>query len=58
MQRPLRFTFICDEADRSAIATLSAKLARTQSDAVRWVVREAAKELERADRAQQELVTA
>jgi hypothetical protein len=52
MRCPTRFTFMCGEADRLAIAMLSERLDRTQSDAVRWVVREAARELEAAARAQ------
>lgn len=44
--RDSRFTFLCDETERELLARLSARLARTQSDAVRWLIREAARELE------------
>ena len=41
-----RFTFLCDSYERRLIALLAKKLQRSQSDAVRFVVRNAAKELE------------
>jgi hypothetical protein len=47
MTRFERFTFLCDENERRVIAVLAAHLQRSQSDAVRYVVLEAAHELER-----------
>lgn len=55
MARYERFTFLCDTSERRAIADLAARLQRSQSDAVRFVVIEAAKQLTQADPA---LVTA
>jgi hypothetical protein len=46
LMRESRFTFLCNEDERRLIAALSERLARTQSDAVRWLIREAARELE------------
>ena len=40
-----RFTFVCDRDERQMLAAVSAKLARTQSDAVRFLIREAARDL-------------
>jgi hypothetical protein len=45
MARDERFTFLCDDNEKKAIARLAAKLSRSQSDAVRFVVIEAAKQL-------------
>jgi hypothetical protein len=45
MARDERFTFLCDANERRAITDLAAKLQRSQSDAVRFVVIEAAKQL-------------
>lgn len=45
MTRSERFTFLCDPIERHAIADLAARLQRSQSDAVRFVVIEAAKQL-------------
>ncbi len=42
MARYERFTFLCDEEERRMIAALAKRLERTQSDAIRVVVREAA----------------
>lgn len=39
------FKFRCTDDDRRIIAALAVRLQRTQSDAVRWIVREAACEL-------------
>jgi hypothetical protein len=49
MARYERFTFLCDPSERRAIADLTARLQRSQSDAVRFVVIEAAKQLTQAD---------
>ena len=48
MTRYERFTFLCDESERQAIADLAARLQRSQSDAVRFVVIEAARQLNEA----------
>lgn len=45
MARYERFTFLCDKAERRLIATLAERLRRSQSDAVRFVVVNAAREL-------------
>jgi hypothetical protein len=45
MARYERFTFLCDPNERKAIAALAERLSRSQSDAVRFVVIEAAKQL-------------
>lgn len=45
MARYERFTFLCDENEKKAIANLATCLKRSQSDAVRFVVIEAAKQL-------------
>jgi hypothetical protein len=45
MARYERFTFLCDPSERRAIVDLAARLQRSQSDAVRFVVIEAAKQL-------------
>lgn len=45
MARYERFTFLCDPNERRAIADLAIRLQRSQSDAVRFVVIEAAKQL-------------
>lgn len=45
MARYERFTFLCDADERRAIADLAAGLQRSQSDAVRFVVIESAKQL-------------
>jgi 3-deoxy-D-manno-octulosonic-acid transferase len=47
MTRFERFTFLCDENERRAIATLAAHLQRSQSDAIRFVIIGAVQELER-----------
>jgi hypothetical protein len=49
MARCERFTFLCDESERRAIADLAARLKRSQSDAVRFVVVEAAKQITQVD---------
>jgi hypothetical protein len=40
-----RFTFLCTENERRAIAELATQLQRSQSDAVRFVVVEVVKQL-------------
>jgi hypothetical protein len=45
MTKTNRFTFRATDADRQAVATLAAKLQRSQSDAVRFLVVTAAREL-------------
>lgn len=39
--RDIRFTFLCTGHERKLLMLLSQKLARTQSDTVRWLIREA-----------------
>lgn len=48
MARYTRFTFLCNLDERQAITDLAARLQRSQSDAVRFVVIEAAKQLAQA----------
>lgn len=45
MARESRFTFICNREERRLLENLSERLARTQSDVVRLLIREAAREL-------------
>jgi hypothetical protein len=45
MARYSRFTFLCDLDERQTIADLAMRLQRSQSDAVRFVVIEAARQL-------------
>ena len=45
MARHERFTFLCNQNERALIATLAELLGRSQSDAVRFVVLEAAQQL-------------
>jgi hypothetical protein len=40
--RDTRFAFLCDADDRELIAGLSRRLERSQGDAIRWVIRQAA----------------
>jgi len=49
MARYQRFTFLCDVNERRAIADLAARLQRSQSDAVRFVLTEAGRQLTQAD---------
>ena len=39
--REQRFTFLCTEEERRMLATLAARLQRTESDTVRLMIREA-----------------
>lgn len=45
MTRYIRFTFLCNKNERQAISDLAARLQRSQSDAVRFVVIEVARQL-------------
>lgn len=45
MTRLETFTFRVDKEEKRVIDALSERLKRTRSDAVRWVIREAAKAL-------------
>lgn len=49
MHRVTQFAFRVSNDERRAIADLAARLQRSQSDAVRFVVVEAAKQLTQAD---------
>jgi len=49
MQRVMQFSFRVSKDERRAIADLAARLQRSQSDAVRFVVIEAARQLSQAD---------
>lgn len=49
MTRDSRFTFLCDLGERRMIADLAARLQRSQSDAVRYIVIEAARQLSELD---------
>jgi len=49
MARYERFTFLCNLNERLAIADLAERLHRSQSDAVRYVVVEAVKQLAQTD---------
>jgi hypothetical protein len=41
MTRIMRFTFLCDQQERSMISTLAENLHRTQSDTIRFLIRSA-----------------
>ena len=45
MARYERFTFLCNSDERRLLAALAVRLQRSQSDAVRWLIREATREL-------------
>ena len=49
MRRFKRFTFLCNSDERRAIADLASHLQRSESDAVRYVVVEAVKQLIKVD---------
>jgi uncharacterized protein (DUF1778 family) len=51
MQRVTQFAFRVNDNERRAITDLAARLQRSQSDAVRFVVVEAAKQLIKAEHA-------
>lgn len=44
--RETRFTFLCDNSERRMIEVLAMRLKRNESDAVRFVIREAVRALE------------
>jgi hypothetical protein len=46
MARYKRFTFLCNAEERRMLTALSNQLQRSESDSVRWLIREAARELE------------
>lgn len=48
MPKEIRFTFLCDADERRVLAALAERLQRTQSDSVRWLIRNAATELQAA----------
>jgi hypothetical protein len=43
--RDERFTFLCNRDERELLAELSSRLSRTQSDVVRLLIREAARDV-------------
>jgi hypothetical protein len=45
MKRQATFTFRVNTDERQLIVALATRLARTESDALRWLIREAANEL-------------
>ena len=51
MARYERFTFLCNTSERHAITELAQRLQGSQSDAVRFVVTEAARQLVQANAA-------
>lgn len=52
MARYKRFTFLCSVSERQAISDLALRLNRSQSDAVRFVIIEVARQLAGPDPAQ------
>lgn len=51
MMRDDRFAFRLNADDRRLLAVVAASLQRSQSDAIRWLIRRAVREIETADRA-------
>lgn len=49
MSRIIRFTILCNQDERQMIASLAVRLQRTQSDMMRLLVVNAARELELID---------
>ncbi len=45
-----RFTFLCNDEERQIVAALAERLRRSQSDAIRYLIVEAARELEASDK--------
>ena len=45
MARYTRFTFLCDDNERKMVAAIADRLQRTQSDAIRWLVINAAEQM-------------
>lgn len=39
--RDTRFTFLCNDEERKLLRTLAQRLSRTESDTVRWLIRQA-----------------
>lgn len=46
MARPDTFTFRINQAERGLLERLAQRLQRSQSDALRWLIREAVRELD------------
>jgi hypothetical protein len=46
MARVNRFTFVCDNEERELLTALAERLHRSQSDSIRWLIREAVMELQ------------
>jgi hypothetical protein len=46
MAKTDRFTFLCDRDDRRMLAAIAESLQRSQSDSVRWLIRNAASRLD------------
>lgn len=44
MAKTHRFTFVCDTDERQLIAEVATRLQRSQSDAIRWIIRRLADE--------------
>ena len=44
--RTIRFTFLCSNTERQLIAELAEALQRSQSDALRWIIRAAVSEIQ------------
>ena len=45
MAKTQRFSFLCNDEERRILTALAQRLQRSQSDSVRWLIREAAHEL-------------
>jgi hypothetical protein len=45
MAKYARFTFVCDQNERKAIADLATRLQRSQADAMRFILHEAMQQL-------------
>jgi hypothetical protein len=43
--RNSRFTFLCNRDERNLLTVVARQLARTESDTVRWLIREVGREL-------------
>ena len=54
MARYQRFTFLCNQDERRFIENLARHLQRTQSDAIRMLIREAAQQMLTTDNRQTE----
>lgn len=51
MAKTKHFTFLCDEKERRAITCLAQRLARSQSDAIRFIIVEAERQLSQVEAA-------